>query len=279
MIYSDKVYLLGNGQKIYVFSIATHRGLTHGIGVTLCDGDVLSFTAYEEEVTYLGDFKSSEIYTLGYMKKIRENMSKSLGIVGRSRAGKGTLLKHLLKDRYTGGHAEVDKDFPNRNKIRTSSGEILSEVVHIDLADPIRSCNEVVFGKTVKKERGNLIFIGQALREKDEFVWAKVWLRRAIEAFSSSTVFAVTDIRQPSDLAFFNSLGFTTVKVVADETKRTEVIEMVDGADTLHLMEDETETFVDNMSTDFEVFNHYSDFKYLDGQAPEALLNFFSVKE
>lgn len=279
MIYSDKVYLLGSGQKIYVFSIAVHRGFTHGIGVTLCSGDVLSFTEYEEQVTYLGDFESGEIYSLGYMKKIKESMTKSLGIVGRSRAGKGTLLKHLLKDKYTGGHAGVDKDFPNRNKISSPSGEILSEVVHIDLADPIRSCNEVVFGKSVKKDRSNLIFIGQALREKDEFVWAKVWLRRAIEEFSSSTVFAVTDIRQPSDLAFFNSLGFTTVKVVADETKRTEVIERVDGADTLHLMKDETESFVDDMPTDFEIFNNYSDFKDLDVQAPEALLNIFSVKE
>ncbi|WP_303982836.1 hypothetical protein [Niallia circulans] len=281
MIYSDKVYLLENGQKFYVFSTVNHEGLTYGIGADLNMEDVVTFafTSFVKELTVVDDFEFEELHALGTLRGIRKRMSKSLGIVGKSRSGKGTLLTHLLKNKYTGGVQKVDKGVPNRHQISTTSGEVLREVAHIDLAEPIQACVEVIYGKSVKKDRNSLIFIGQSLRERDEFVWAKAWLKSAIEECSSITMFAVTDIRQPSDLAFFTGLGFTTVKVIADETKRTEVIERVDGADTLHLMKDETESFVDDMSTDFEVFNDYSDFNYLDVHAPEALLNFFSVKE
>ncbi|OLP64404.1 hypothetical protein BACPU_26290 [Bacillus pumilus] len=273
MIYSDKLYLTGNGQKIYVFSTVIHGGLTHGIGADLNSWDVISFVHYDMEITSLADLDPDETRRLGTLKKIRCRMSKSLAIIGKARAGKGTLLNHLMSDRITGGISQ--------KRLRTTfiKGKCKKSVRHIDLADPIRACVENIYGPSVKKDRDKLILIGQGLRAEDEFIWAKSWLRRAIHQCPVDVVFAVTDIRQPSDLSFFNGLGFTTVKVVADETKRTEVIERVDGADTLHLMKDETESFVVEMTADFKVFNDYSDFKDLDVQAPEALLNIFSVKE
>lgn len=135
------------------------------------------------------------------------------------------------------------------------------QVALTSLGESIYACRECIYGKREKKNRHELLLIGQGLREQDPHIWIKSWLRKAIDAVLDdyTAAFVVTDVRQPNEFQFFTSLGATTVKIFVDTEKRLEMIKSLDGAEALSkaILEDDTEQHSASFVTDHTFRNDY----------------------
>lgn len=243
---SGRIYRNLNGKTVLVFGRCERKLsdigstiVTEGIGVNLDTGKVDQIEEFTLEVTQLNELSVEQSANYGHFYLIWDKMTDNsvthpvVTISGKARSGKDTLAEELKSSGYR----------------RTALG------------DAIRSVRNVLFGKSDKKNRDELIMIGQGLRTEDPNIWVKVWLRKALEefAYDPDTKLVVTDVRQPNEFSFFKSLGAYTVRIQANEEKRLETIATNDGKQDLNekLLNDETELHTDAFDTDLVLVNNY----------------------
>lgn len=242
-----KIYRLEDeGNAILAFGVMestqkyTSIPKEEGIGVELATGKVVTITEYPDYVYSFENLTPVELENFSKYYSLLQKLKQPkrvLTISGKSRSGKDTLAEWVIQS---------DGDF-----------------YQTALGDPIRSVQKVIYGESDSKNRDDLIMIGQGMRAKDEHVWIKVWLRKAIESISSNEYmkFIVSDVRQPNEFSFFKSLGAFSVRIDANEEKRKFMIAKADGEEALDekLLNDETESHVENFETDLVIYNNYNE--------------------
>lgn len=242
-----KVYRNSDGSNaVLVFGLAEYVGVlgkeNDGIGIDLITGKVSQVHKYANVVLSIDNLSDEEIINLGFYKEILVKLQKSriVSISGKARSGKDYLAGLLVRS--------------NMKYTRTALG------------DPIKDIYKTLYGSTNKKDRTALIMIGQGLRKEDPHIWIKTWLRLAVESlkYDDSSRLVVTDVRQPNEFSFFKTLGALTVRVVANEQERRNLIEKKDGKGALSdkLLNDETESHSGSFDVDIEVKNNYDNTFY-----------------
>jgi len=230
------------GKRLFVFGIAEIPGVlseypvTFYTGINLDTGKVDDIRSrYVDTVPFHELTEHQQVNVSRYVRVYHKLKKNVVAISAKARSGKDELARYLCQNYHNVGV--------------------------IALGDAIKDVRKLLFGETEKKDRHQLIMIGQGLRREDPNIWNKVWLTRAIKAMLDNALEKVvcTDVRQPSEHTFFKSLGALSIKIEADEEARLNVIRLLDGDDALDekLLNDETEMNVENFETDIILFNDY----------------------
>lgn len=98
--------------------------------------------------------------------------------------------------------------------------------------------------------------VGQDLRKYDPDVWIKYTFRKIAEKTSEDDNIVVTDVRQPNEVAYLKSQGFTVIKIHADAALRIQRMEAAGDFYSLGDLDHETERAVDTLEVDFTINNN-----------------------
>lgn len=167
---------------------------------------------------------------------MREVETKSDGIIrialtGKMRSGKDTVADYLAQSH--GFHVPL------------SFGNALKRIAHETFPDVPKE----------PKPRELYQFMN-VMREYDKDVWVK-HLAKEVEIISRvPRGIVVTDARQPNEIKWLREIGFTIVKVEADEVTRIERIKAQGETVDEEVLRHKTESYVDGIDADYLIENH-----------------------
>lgn len=130
-----------------------------------------------------------------------------------------------------------------------------------------------------KKDREKLIKVGQHLRKMDKDIWVNI-VKYKIQNCESGNI-VVVGVRQLNEYEMLKEQGFVFIKVVADEKIRIERCKDQGDIFSSEILNDPTETVLDEFKCDYEIIND-SSIEDLKRKVKEVLisilLNEFSEK-
>jgi dephospho-CoA kinase len=163
-----------------------------------------------------------------------------IGITGKMRSGKDTLAKYF-----------IDNDEANQ----------------IAFGDGIKRVARAYFPQIVAKGKPRKLYqdIGQQFRQIDPDVWVKDLDRTMVNLMDlGETNFVISDVRQMNEYHYLKQMGFTIIKVEAEDEIRKERIlragDVLNPEDFYH----ETEVAVDQIPYDYLISNNTTMQDFLD---------------
>ncbi|MDA2738422.1 AAA family ATPase [Bacillus cereus group sp. Bc015] len=155
-----------------------------------------------------------------------------IAIVGKMRSGKDTVAKFF-----------IDNEDANQ----------------IAFGDEIKRIARMYFPHIVAKGKPRKLYqtLGQELRKIDPDVWVKALDRTLINSMEyGETNFVISDVRQMNEYHYLKEMGFTVIKVEADDEIRKERIiksgDVFEPEDFYH----ETELAVNTIPYDYLITNN-----------------------
>lgn len=130
------------------------------------------------------------------------------------------VLESIVNNTYAiAGQARTGKDtFADKMEEVINKKYQDTYIYRSTLTTPIKKIQKIMFEADGKKNRDELIYIGQTLRINNPVIWIETWLRYVI-AEAEHTLktqknikILVTDVRQTNEIEFFQSLGAFIVK-------------------------------------------------------------------
>lgn len=123
-----------------------------------------------------------------------------------------------------------------------------------EFSEAVQSCIEILYpGLKGIKDREKLISIGQHMRKLDKDIWVNIVKLKILN--SSSDNILVVGVRQENEFKMLEDLGFTFIKVEANENIRIIRSKLVGDKNTTKLMNNETELLIDNYKEDHLISN------------------------
>lgn len=232
--------LRDNKKTVFVFStiFGEHSFETKHIGINLDSGSVDEVCGYATSADF-NELTDDQQNMLAMYIPIRNCFATNvIAITAKARSGKDYLAERL----------------------ECGLGKYQTHVQ--PLGDPIREIDRIINGNRPGKNREQLISIGQGLRRVDPNVWIKTWLRICIDEYRlGNRFFICQDVRQPNEMEFFKNLGAFTIKIVANEKKRLEILGKLDGKSAIDesLLNDPTETHINGFEVDYVLLNEYDE--------------------
>lgn len=159
-------------------------------------------------------------------------MVMKIALVGKMRSGKDTVAKFF-----------IDNEDANQ----------------IAFGDEIKRLARRLFPHIVAKGKPRKLYqaLGQEMRKIDPDVWVKALDRTLINSMEmGETNFVISDVRQFNEYEYLKEMGFTVIKVEADDELRKERIiqsgDLFESEDFYH----ETETTVEDIPYDYLITNN-----------------------
>ncbi|PFB17040.1 hypothetical protein CN399_08775 [Bacillus cereus] len=155
-----------------------------------------------------------------------------IALVGKMRSGKDTVAKFF-----------IDNEDANQ----------------IAFGDEIKKIARRYFPEIVAKGKPRKLYqvLGQEMRKIDPDVWVKALDRTLTNLMGyGETSFVISDVRQLNEYHYLKEMGFTVIKVEADDELRKErIYQSGDLFEPEHFYH-ETETTVDDIPCDYLVTNN-----------------------
>ena len=162
-------------------------------------------------------------------------MRIKIALIGKMRSGKDTVGKWLIEDYGF-------KKFA----FGTAIGRVIHEYFPEAFADG--------------KPRKHYQLIGQTFRQLNPDVWINQMLRdidiEKRRAYPNTFNIVITDVRQENEVKALRELGYTIVKVEADDDIRIDRIIKSGDVFNIHDLQHETEVFSDLVDADYTIVNN-----------------------
>jgi|SRR5699024_483735 len=178
-------------------------------------------------------------------------------IVGKMRAGKSTVARHLVTDygfQELAFGAELKRSADNLFKT-TEVAEYKREPIRRgETGVPFIDADEIL---GYRKPRRLYQDFGQLMRQLDPDIWIRhvAQTMDVVESFKSSKGVVISDGRQPNEIEWAKENGFTIIRVNADESDRLERIERAGDDFKTEDLRHETELYVDDIQADYDIWN------------------------
>lgn len=123
-----------------------------------------------------------------------------------------------------------------------------------EFSQAVQSCVEILYPNLKGiKDREKLVSVGQHLRKLDEDIWVNIVKHNILN--SSSDNILVVGVRQENEFKMLEELGFTFIKVEANEDIRIFRSKLVGDKNTTNLLNNETELLIDDYKEDYLISN------------------------
>ena len=175
-----------------------------------------------------------------------------IALVGKMRSGKDTVAKFF-----------IDNEDANQ----------------IAFGDEIKKIARRYFPEIVAKGKPRKLYqvIGQEMRKIDPDVWVKALDRTLTNLMGyGETNFVISDVRQMNEYHYLKEMGFTVIKVEADDELRKERIYQSGDLFEPEQFYHETETTVEDIPCDYLVTNNttladlYDQIFYINNELKEG---------
>lgn len=132
----------------------------------------------------------------------------------------------------------------------------------VSFAAPLKNAAALIWGPQARTDRGLLQWLGQVVRERDEFAWVNAGLRQIDDEFNNTSYetghaprIVIDDLRFPNEYHTLKQEGFVIVRVEADRHTRVDRLRGNGKLQDEAQLADASETALDEFEVDYTLVN------------------------
>jgi dephospho-CoA kinase len=132
----------------------------------------------------------------------------------------------------------------------------------VSFAAPLKNAAALIWGPEARTDRSLLQWLGQIIRERDEFAWVDAAIRQIDDEFNNSPHvtghaprIVIDDLRFPNEYHRLKEEGFVIVRVEANRHSRIDRLKANGKLQDEAQLEDTSETALDSYEADYTIVN------------------------